>query len=105
MREKREKNIYGPTFLVTPSAPFNSFALHAYPHNEISPFEKENAMFERASATARKRAYRRRLRDGLVVLRLEIREADLAEALLAAGRLDNAAALARGELEHAAEDV
>jgi hypothetical protein len=62
-------------------------------------------MLARTAAAIKKRRYRRRLRDGLVVLRLEVRECELAEALLAAGRLDAAAALRRRELERASEGM
>jgi len=62
-------------------------------------------MLARTPSAVKKRRYRRRLRDGLVVLQLEVHEHDLAEALLAAGRLDAAAAEARGALERAAEEV
>jgi hypothetical protein len=63
-------------------------------------------MLERPTTHAiRKRRYRHRRRDGLIILRLEVREAELAEAMLASGRLDNATAEARSELERAAEGV
>jgi hypothetical protein len=57
------------------------------------------------SAALKKRRYRRRLREGVIVLKLEIREAELVEALLLSGRLRNAAAEARSALEHATQDV
>jgi len=62
-------------------------------------------MLARSPAAAKKRAYRRRLRGGLIVLKVEICECELAEALLAAGRLDPVRALQRAELERAAEGV
>jgi hypothetical protein len=62
-------------------------------------------MLARTPAARKKRAYRRRLRHGRIVLRLEVREAELAEAMLAAGRVDAAGALCRHQLERAAEAV
>jgi hypothetical protein len=62
-------------------------------------------MLARTPAAIKKRAYRRRLRNGLRVIHLEIHEHRLTEALLAAGRLDAAAAEARSVLERAAEEV
>jgi hypothetical protein len=62
-------------------------------------------MLARSPSALKKRRYRRRLRDGVIVLKLEICEVDLVEALLLSGRLGNAAAEARSALERAAEDV
>jgi hypothetical protein len=62
-------------------------------------------MLARTPAALKKRRYRRRLRNGVIVLKIEAREAELAEAMLAAGRLDSAAAEARSALERAAEDI
>jgi hypothetical protein len=62
-------------------------------------------MLARTPAAMKKRRYRRRLRDGLVVLHLEMVEADLVEALCLAGRLSEAEAVRRSALEHAAAEV
>jgi hypothetical protein len=62
-------------------------------------------MLARTPAALKKRRYRRRLRDGLVVLRVEVAECELAEAMIAAGRLSPGAAVDRSELEAAAAAV
>ena len=56
-------------------------------------------------ATRKKRAYRRRQRDGAIVLGCEVREHDFATALLASRRLDERQALRRDHLARAAEDT
>jgi hypothetical protein len=62
-------------------------------------------MLARTPAALKKRRYRRRLREGRVVLRVEVAECPLAEALIVAGRLTNRQAVDRGELEAAAAAV
>ena len=62
-------------------------------------------MLARTPAALKKRRYRRRLRDGICVLRVEIKEAEFAEALMLAGRLTDRAALHREQLTRAAESV
>jgi hypothetical protein len=59
-------------------------------------------MLDRASsAAARARRHRTREKRGEVVLRLPVVEHQVAEALLAFGRLDERAALDRGRVERA----
>jgi len=62
-------------------------------------------MLARTPAALKKRRYRRRLRDGVCVLSVEIKEAEFAEALLLANRLSERAALRRDQLTRAASDV
>src|SRR5262245_64758299 len=62
-------------------------------------------MLARTPAAAKKRAYRRRLRAGRIVLKLEVSEADLAEAMIAAERLTEAETTRRDALNRAAEGV
>lgn len=62
-------------------------------------------MLARTPTAIKKRNYRRRQREGCIVLRIEVNEAQIAEALLLAGRLTADAALARSELERAAAGV
>jgi hypothetical protein len=67
-------------------------------------------MLDRPPATAdrkraRRRRYNRRQANGLVVLRIECCEHDLAEALMSSGRLSPEQALQRGELEHAVAEL
>jgi hypothetical protein len=62
-------------------------------------------MLARTPAALKKRRYRRRLRDGLIVLRIEMKETDLAEAMLLSKRLIDRQALKRSELEGAAAGV
>ena len=52
-------------------------------------------MLARAPAALKKRRYRRRLRDGVCVLYVEVKEAEFAEALLTAGYLTERQALRR----------
>ena len=63
------------------------------------------ALARSPSATRKKRAYRRRQRDGAIVLGCEVREHDFAQALLLSRRLDDRQALRREELARAAEDI
>ena len=62
-------------------------------------------MLARTPAALKKRRYRRRLRDGVVVLSIEIREAAFAEALIASTRLSEHEALRRDLLIRAANDI
>jgi hypothetical protein len=62
-------------------------------------------MLARSPAALKKRRYRRRLRDGRIVLNLEVSECELAEAMLASERLTEAEALHRDKLTRAAEKV
>ena len=63
-------------------------------------------MLARAPAsTKKKRTYRRRQRDGAIVLGCEVREHEFAEALLASRRLDERQALHRDHLARAAEEI
>jgi hypothetical protein len=62
-------------------------------------------MLARTPAALKKRRYRRRLRDGVVVLSVEVREAEFAEALLLASRLTDRQALRRDQLTRAANDI
>jgi hypothetical protein len=63
-------------------------------------------MLARTPASVRKkRAYRRRQRDGAIVIRCEICEHDFAQALLTSRRLDERQALRRDELARAAEQI
>ena len=62
-------------------------------------------MLARTPAALKKRRYRRRLRNGVIVLKIEAREAELAEAMLLAGRLTERQALDRAELARAAGDM
>ena len=62
-------------------------------------------MLVRTPAALKKRRYRRRLRDGVCVLSIEVKEAEFAEALLLAERLTDRQALRRDQLTHAAESV
>jgi hypothetical protein len=59
----------------------------------------------RNPAAAKKRAYRRRLRAGRIVLKVEVGECELAEALIRAERVRADAALARDALQHEAEAI
>jgi hypothetical protein len=59
----------------------------------------------RNPAAAKKRAYRRRLRAGRIVLKVEVGECELAEALIRAERVTADAALARDALQHEAEAI
>jgi hypothetical protein len=58
-----------------------------------------------SAAALRKRRLRDRQRRGAIVLRVEVDEAELALAMLRAGRLGESEALCRGELERAASEV
>jgi len=62
-------------------------------------------MLARTPAALKKRRYRRRLRDGLIVLNVEVREHEFAEALLLSQRLTDAQALRRDNLTSAAESI
>jgi hypothetical protein len=63
------------------------------------------AMLARSPAAAKKRAYRRRLRDGKIVLKLEVDECELAAALIASERLSEAESTQRDALARATEAV
>lgn len=54
-------------------------------------------------AARRQRAYRRRQRDGQIVIEIAVREHDLAQALSAAGWLSEKQCLDRREVAHAIE--
>jgi hypothetical protein len=54
---------------------------------------------------SRKRRFRRRQCNGQIVLRVEVSEHNLAQALISAGRLSPDQALCRHELEQATERV
>jgi hypothetical protein len=56
-------------------------------------------------ATTRKRRYRRRLANGVIVIHCEIREAEFAEALMLSKRLSERATLRRDKLANAAEAI
>ena len=62
-------------------------------------------MLARTPAALKKRRYRRRLRDGRIVLRIEACEFELAEAMIAAERLTEAESTQRDALNRAAEGV
>jgi hypothetical protein len=62
-------------------------------------------MLARTPAALKKRRYRRRLRDGKIVLRLEVNECELAHALIASERLTERQTASRSELESATGDV
>jgi hypothetical protein len=62
-------------------------------------------MLARTPAATKKRAYRRRLRDGKIVLKLEVGECEFAEALIRAGRVGAEAALGRDALQHEAGEI
>jgi len=62
-------------------------------------------MLARTPAALKKRRYRKRLRDGVIVLPIEVPEAELAEAMIASERLTEAETTRRDALTHAAEDV
>src|SRR5262249_33613525 len=55
-------------------------------------------MLARTPAALKKRRYRRRRRDGVCVLYVEVKEAEFAEALLTAGYLTERQALRRAQL-------
>jgi len=55
-------------------------------------------MLARTPAALKKRRYRRRRRDGVCVLYVEVKEAEFAEALLTAGYLTERQALRRDQL-------
>jgi hypothetical protein len=63
------------------------------------------SMLARTPAALKKRRYRRRLRDGVIVINVQVKEAELAEALMLAGRLTDQAALRRDQLTRAAENI
>ena len=65
----------------------------------------DSALARSPSATRKKRAYRRRQRDGAIVIGCEVNEHDFAEALLASRRLDERQALCRDHLARAAEEI
>jgi hypothetical protein len=62
-------------------------------------------MLARTPAALKKRRYRRRLRDGKIVLKLEVDECELAEALIAAERLTEAESTQRDALTRATESM
>jgi hypothetical protein len=62
-------------------------------------------MLARTPGALKKRKYRQRQRDGVILLRIEAKEADLVEALIASERLNDVQSLDRAELERAAGDV
>jgi hypothetical protein len=62
-------------------------------------------MLARTPAALKKRRYRRRLANGIVVLNIEVIEAAFASALLASDRLTEREALQRGKLAGAAEKI
>ena len=62
-------------------------------------------MLARTPAALKKRRYRKRLRDGAVVLHPEVCEHAFAEALIISGRLDERQALQRDELTRAAASI
>jgi hypothetical protein len=62
-------------------------------------------MLARTPSAMKKRRYRKRLRDGVCVLRVEIKEAEFAEALLLSKRLTDRAALRREQLSREAESI
>jgi hypothetical protein len=59
----------------------------------------------RTPAALKKRRYRHRLRDGLIVLSIEVCECELAEALITSERLSERQSASRDELKHAVENV
>jgi hypothetical protein len=61
-------------------------------------------MLARSPQALKKRRYRRRLRDGRIVLKLEVSECELAEALIAAERLP-AESTSRDALTRATESM
>jgi hypothetical protein len=62
-------------------------------------------MLARNSAATKKRAYRRRLRAGRIVLKLEVGECELAEALIRAERLTPAESADRTVLTREGESI
>jgi hypothetical protein len=58
-----------------------------------------------SSAAARKKAYRARQRNGRICLKVEACEHELAAALIASGRLREAAAMDRGAVEKAVNGI
>jgi hypothetical protein len=62
-------------------------------------------MLARTPAALKKRRYRRRRRDGVCVLYIEVKEAEFAEALLTAGYLTERQALRRDQLTREAKDI
>jgi hypothetical protein len=62
-------------------------------------------MLARTPAALKKRRYRRRLANGVIVLSLEVREVEFAEALLLAKRLTDRQALRRDQLTREAKDI
>jgi hypothetical protein len=63
------------------------------------------SMLARTPAAVKKRRYRQRLHDGIVVLKIEAHECELAEALIASERLGAAESAKRDALAHAVEGV
>jgi hypothetical protein len=62
-------------------------------------------MLARTPAALKKRRYRRRLRDGLIVLPIEACEVEIVEALIISGRLTEAESISRDAITRAAEGV
>lgn len=60
-------------------------------------------MLARTPSAAKKRRWRARQRNGVVVLPIEVNEHDVAAAMIESGRLDERQALDRAELKRAAE--
>ena len=71
------------------------------------PRDRFEDMLARSPSTSalKKRRYRRRQRDGVIVLQIEISECELAEAMILSSRLSSADTLDRGKLTHAAAAV
>jgi hypothetical protein len=57
------------------------------------------------AARSKQRAYRRRLACGRAVLRVEVQEHELAEALIASGRLGPVETLSRAAIESAVAEI
>jgi len=62
-------------------------------------------MLARTPAALKKRRYRRRLRDGVIVLKVEVVEGELAEALIDSERLTETESTQREALARAAAEV
>jgi hypothetical protein len=62
-------------------------------------------MLTRSRKSERNRRYRERLRSGRICLKVEILEAEFAEALILSGRLDEASALQRHAIELCAGEI
>jgi len=62
-------------------------------------------MLAKTPAAEKKRRYRKRLRDGKIVLHVEVDECELAQAMIASERLTEAESTQRDALNRAAEGV